>query len=177
VTIYTGQIVTFATSNDLADFKPCDGVKRLDISEYGNLYLSLVQQNLIPVLSESETTFTMPDLSGTVPPGIRALAGAGNLTMFPLPRKFPIPPFDFESDFYVSQIAYYQGDTAPAGWLVCDGTFIPAQQNSTLFSVIGFKFGQQGNLIFGLPNLLEAVTTPLGSLPLIASAGLYPQRD
>jgi microcystin-dependent protein len=169
--------VTFATSRDLEEFKLCDGVNRLDISEYGNLYMSMVQQNLIPALIEGETTFTMPDRSDTVPPGIRALAGAGNLTKFPYPQKFPIPSFDFQGDFYVSQIAYFQGDTPPAGWLVCDGTFFPAPQNNALFSLIGFKFGQQGNLIFGLPNLLEAVTTPLGSLPLIAAAGLYPPTE
>ena len=169
--------MTFATSRDLQEFEPCDGVERLDISEYWDLYTSLVQQTLIPALIEGETTFTMPNLSDSVPPGIRVLAGAGNLTKFPYPQKMPIPPFDFEGDFYVSQIAYFQGDTPPAGWLVCDGTFLPAPQNNALFSLIGFTFGQQDDLNFGLPNLLEAVTTPPGSLPLIAAAGLYPPTE
>lgn len=48
----------------------------------------------------------------------------------------------------------YAGDTAPNGWLICDGSAISRQKYSKLFEVIGTIYGSgDGDSTFNLPNL------------------------
>lgn len=55
----------------------------------------------------------------------------------------------------------YGGDTAPAGWLLCDGTAVSRATYAALFAVIGTKFGVgDGSTTFNLPNL--ARRSPIG---------------
>lgn len=63
----------------------------------------------------------------------------------------------------------YGGDTAPPGWLLCDGSVVSRSTYSQLFDAIGHKFldtailAQQGfssQLFFGLPDLRGRI--PLG---------------
>jgi len=46
----------------------------------------------------------------------------------------------------------YAGDTAPAGWLLCDGTFYGGQNYPDLFAVIGTRFGSPGGNTFRVPD-------------------------
>lgn len=47
----------------------------------------------------------------------------------------------------------YSGDTAPAGWLICDGRAVSRTLYSRLFQVIGTKFGSgDGSTTFNLPG-------------------------
>ena len=48
----------------------------------------------------------------------------------------------------------YGGDTAPEGWLICDGSLVSRTTYSELFAVIGETYGAgDGSTTFGLPNL------------------------
>jgi microcystin-dependent protein len=48
----------------------------------------------------------------------------------------------------------YGGDTAPAGYLLCDGAAVSRSTYSALFAIIGTKFGTgDGSTTFNLPNL------------------------
>lgn len=50
-------------------------------------------------------------------------------------------------------IVPYASDTAPDGWLLCDGTAVSRTEYSELFSVIGTKYGAgNGSTTFTLPN-------------------------
>lgn len=49
-------------------------------------------------------------------------------------------------------ISIYSGASAPAGWLLCDGTSYASATYSTLFNVIGYTFGGSGSA-FAVPNL------------------------
>jgi len=62
---------------------------------------------------------------------------------------------------------------APVGWAVCDGSLYSISQNSALFSIIGTRFGGNGQTNFALPNL----TPPPGLLYLICTNGIYPTPD
>ena len=50
-------------------------------------------------------------------------------------------------------ILAYGGNTAPSGYLVCDGSSLPVQNYSALALVIGGSFGTAGALYFNLPDL------------------------
>lgn len=50
-------------------------------------------------------------------------------------------------------IASYGGDTAPSGWLICDGSEISRTTYADLFSAIGTKYGSgDGSTTFNLPD-------------------------
>lgn len=52
------------------------------------------------------------------------------------------------------KIDAYGGDTAPSGWLICDGSAVSRATYSALWDVIGTNFGQgDGSTTFNLPDL------------------------
>jgi microcystin-dependent protein len=53
----------------------------------------------------------------------------------------------------------YGGDSAPAGWLLCDGTLYQTGQYPDLFAAIAYKFGGSGNY-FNVPDMRQRF--PLG---------------
>lgn len=58
----------------------------------------------------------------------------------------------------------YAGDTAPNGWLICDGSAISRQKYSKLFEVIGTTYGSgDGDSTFNLPNLKGKIPVGLNS--------------
>lgn len=61
-------------------------------------------------------------------------------------------------------ITMFAGDSAPEGHLLCDGTAVSRTAYSTLFSVIGTKYGAgDGTTTFNLPNFKGRV--PVGRDP------------
>jgi microcystin-dependent protein len=60
-------------------------------------------------------------------------------------QAFLVPP---------SRIAAFAGDTAPNGWLMCDGLAYSRTTYATLFSTVGIRFGQgDGTTTFNVPDL------------------------
>jgi microcystin-dependent protein len=50
-------------------------------------------------------------------------------------------------------ITHYAGDTAPTGWLICDGGAVSRTTYSDLFAKVGIRFGQgDGTTTFNLPD-------------------------
>ena len=41
----------------------------------------------------------------------------------------------------------------PKGWALCNGQFLPINQNQALFSLLGTNYGGNGQTTFALPNL------------------------
>lgn len=56
-------------------------------------------------------------------------------------------------DGYIGEIRAFGFNFVPNGWLPCDGSTVPVQQQTTLFSVIGNRFGGNGTTNFMLPDL------------------------
>jgi microcystin-dependent protein len=51
-------------------------------------------------------------------------------------------------------INMFAGDTAPVGWLICDGSAISRTDYANLFTLIGTTYGSgDGSTTFNLPNL------------------------
>lgn len=59
------------------------------------------------------------------------------------------------------EITIWATNTAPTGWLICDGTAVSRSTYSTLFGVLSTTYGAgNGSTTFNLPNLLGKV--PVG---------------
>jgi microcystin-dependent protein len=53
---------------------------------------------------------------------------------------------------YIGQINIFPYGFAPEGWAFCRGQLLPVSENTELFSLIGTKFGGDGESNFALPN-------------------------
>ena len=61
----------------------------------------------------------------------------------------------------IGSITAYGKETAPANWLICDGSAVSRTAYADLFAVIGTKYGEgDGSTTFNLPNLKGRV--PVG---------------
>lgn len=73
-------------------------------------------------------------------------------------------PDVFESPGIIGEITMYGGTTAPAGWLICDGSAISRTTYSALFGVIGTAYGAgDGSTTFNIPNFTS--NFPRGNTP------------
>jgi microcystin-dependent protein len=50
----------------------------------------------------------------------------------------------------------------PKGWSLCDGQFLPINQNQGLFSLLGTTFGGNGQTTFALPDLRGRIPIHVG---------------
>ncbi len=51
----------------------------------------------------------------------------------------------------------------PKGWALCNGQFLPINQNQALFSLLGTTFGGNGQTTFALPDLRGRVPIHVGN--------------
>lgn len=68
------------------------------------------------------------------------------------------------SDPFMGEIRLVSFNFAPQGWAMCNGQFLPINQNQALFSLLGTTFGGNGQTTFALPDLR-------GRAPIHAGAG------
>ena len=66
------------------------------------------------------------------------------------------------SEPFLGQIILVGFNFAPVGWHFCDGTLLPIQQNTALFSLIGTYYGGNGTTNFALPDLRSRVPVGFG---------------
>jgi microcystin-dependent protein len=64
---------------------------------------------------------------------------------------------------FLSEIRLMSFNFAPKGWALCNGQFLPINQNQALFSLLGTTFGGNGQTTFGLPDLRGRVPIHVGS--------------
>ena len=53
---------------------------------------------------------------------------------------------------FIGQIQIFGFNFNPRGWAFCNGTTMPIQQNTALFSLLGTQYGGNGQTTFQLPN-------------------------
>ena len=74
------------------------------------------------------------------------------------------------ADPFVAEIRMLPSTFAPLGWALCDGQLMPVTQNTALFSLLGSRFGGNGETTFALPDLRGAAPLHPGQ-----GAGLSPR--
>jgi len=67
------------------------------------------------------------------------------------------------SEPFLSEIKLVSFNFAPKGWALCNGQFLPINQNQALFSLLGTTYGGNGQTTFALPNLRGRVPISMGN--------------
>lgn len=64
---------------------------------------------------------------------------------------------------FLSEIKIVSFNFPPKGWALCNGQFLPINQNQALFSLLGTTYGGNGQTTFALPNLRGQVPMHFGN--------------
>jgi microcystin-dependent protein len=75
------------------------------------------------------------------------------------------------SEPFLSEIKIVSFNFAPKGWALCNGQFLPINQNQALFSLLGTTYGGDGQTTFALPNLRGRIPVHQGAGFTIGQAG------
>ncbi|MDB4917272.1 MAG: Tail Collar protein [Gemmatimonadetes bacterium] len=67
------------------------------------------------------------------------------------------------SEPFLSEIKVVSFNFPPKGWALCDGQFLPINQNQALFSLLGTTYGGNGQTTFALPNLRGCAPMHVGN--------------
>ena len=67
------------------------------------------------------------------------------------------------SEPFLSEIKIVSFNFPPKGWALCNGQFLPINQNQALFSLLGTTYGGNGQTTFALPDLRGQVPIHMGS--------------
>jgi microcystin-dependent protein len=74
------------------------------------------------------------------------------------------------SEPFLSEIKVVSFNFAPKGWALCNGQFLPINQNQALFSLLGTTYGGNGQTTFALPNLRGRVPIHMGNGHILGEA-------
>lgn len=66
------------------------------------------------------------------------------------------------SDCYLGEIRVISFNYAPKGWAMCNGQLLPINQNQALFSLLGTRYGGNGQTNFALPDLRGRMPLHMG---------------
>ena len=78
------------------------------------------------------------------------------------------------SDPFLGEIRLFGFAYAPQGWALCNGQFLPINQNQALFSLLGTQFGGNGQTTFQLPDFRGRVPMHTGGGHIVGErAGQY----
>jgi microcystin-dependent protein len=75
-------------------------------------------------------------------------------------------------DPVIGQISLFPYDSAPYGWVECDGRTMIRLQNQALYSLLGTTFGGNGTTNYNLPNLSSKAPVA-GTKYYMATSGMY----
>src|SRR5688500_7310932 len=67
------------------------------------------------------------------------------------------------SEPFLSEIKLVSFNFPPKGWALCNGQFLPINQNQALFALLGTTYGGNGQTTFALPNLRGRVPMHMGN--------------
>jgi microcystin-dependent protein len=75
---------------------------------------------------------------------------------------------------FLSEIRIMSFGFAPKSWALCNGQFLPINQNQALFSLLGTTFGGNGQTTFALPDLRARTPIHVGSGHTLGEKGGEP---
>lgn len=157
---------TFTLSGDMAQIPQTSTNKFDGTPGTYNLVTTLTAQAIYskPYVTSTGATFANDDYITLYRPNAQPDVGIiGNGTLYKQSR------YDFLKDIYefkltTGAIVPFAQDTAPPGWLVCDGTTYDGSVGTPynrLFTIINTKFGGTGQQ-FKVPNLLNELSWGAG---------------
>ena len=73
----------------------------------------------------------------------------------------------------IGEVRYFAGNFAPKNWEFCQGQIMPITKNTSLFSILGDRFGGDGRTTYALPRLEDLH----GCKAIICENGTMPDRQ
>lgn len=73
----------------------------------------------------------------------------------------------------IGEVRYFAGNFAPKNWAFCQGQIISIASNTSLYSVIGARFGGDGRSVIALPKIEDLN----GCKAIICTNGTMPDRS
>jgi microcystin-dependent protein len=64
---------------------------------------------------------------------------------------------------YLTEIRIVSFNFPPKGWALCNGQFLPINQNQAMFALLGTTYGGNGQTTFALPNLRGRAPIHMGA--------------
>ncbi len=64
---------------------------------------------------------------------------------------------------FIGEVKMMSFNFPPKGWALCNGQFLPINQNQALFSLFGTTYGGNGQTTFALPDLRGRVPVHMGT--------------
>lgn len=155
-----GQTLVFAFSPNTSGMLECAGQS-----------LSTAQYRLLETLmgtrfgGDGTNNFNLPDLRSIAPAKCSYVMAAQGI--FPGSRT---------EDIFLGSLLLLPYELGPSqGLRLCNGDLLPIAQNTALYSLLGNRFGGDGNQNFALPNLSAAAPSKFNYY--IAVQGLLPPRS
>ena len=96
-------------------------------------------------------------LQGIFPP-----AAVGQIAVAARPRRRILLKEPRMATPFLAEIKLVSFNFAPKGWALCNGQFLPINQNQALFSLLGTTYGGNGRVNFALPDLRGRVPCTWG---------------
>jgi microcystin-dependent protein len=75
------------------------------------------------------------------------------------------------ADPFLAEIRVVSFGYAPQGWALCNGQFLPINQNQALFSLLGTTYGGDGRTTFALPDLRGRTPIHVGDGHVLGERG------
>jgi microcystin-dependent protein len=75
------------------------------------------------------------------------------------------------SEAFMGEIRIMSFNFPPRNWALCNGQFLPINQNQALFSLLGTQYGGNGQTTFALPDLRGRVPLHFGQSYGIGQTG------
>jgi len=72
---------------------------------------------------------------------------------------------------FLAEIKIVSFNFPPRGWALCNGQFLPINQNQALFSLLGTTYGGNGQTTFALPDFRGRAPVHVGSSFTLGQAG------
>ena len=63
---------------------------------------------------------------------------------------------------FLGEVRIFSFAQAPRGWALCNGQFLPINQNQALFALLGTAYGGNGQTTFALPDLRGRAPVHMG---------------
>ena len=70
-------------------------------------------------------------------------------------------------DGTIGVVRLFAGNFAPRQWAICDGTLLPINDYSALYSLLGTIYGGDGRTTFALPDLRSRIPIGAGDGPFL----------
>ncbi len=171
---YLGEIRLFAGDYVPQGWSSCDGTT-LSIQDNSELFEAVGKA----YGGDGFTTFALPNLSGSAPIHIGTGFSLGATGSAPLDLgSAPVNLIYmmntggmYEQPPYVGEVCTFAFGTIPRGWYECNGQLLQIESNTALYSLLGTRFGGDGDTTFGLPDLRGSATQGTAAAQAASSIG------